>query len=202
MKFDDNMRKEIQSALLAAGIQEFGIKGIKAVTVDSLVKQAGISKGMFYKFFESKELFFFKCLEHVEEQAKQEKILPALLADGDPFENLKNLFINISGFIEDYPILAILNDAEQFSYLQSRIPAAALKEHIKNDDSSARAFIDGLAAKGINLHYTAEFISALLRLLAMLPLLRKEVGPLFDETREFIIDAAVRKLLTEARKEI
>lgn len=201
MKFTDEQRKDIENKLLTAGIYEFGMKGIKAVTVDTLVKQAGISKGMFYKFFESKEIFFFKCLEHVEEKAKQEKILPALLADGSALDNLKNLFINISGFIEDYPILAILNDSEQFNYLQSRIPPEIMKEHIKNDDSSAQEFITGLKAKGIQLNYSAQFISALLRLLAMLPLFKKQVGTLFNETREFIIDAAVRKLLSNEMKE-
>lgn len=202
MKFTDEQRKDIEEKLLIAGIQEFGFKGIKAVTVDTLVQQAGISKGMFYKFYESKEIFFFKCIEKVEADIKLQIVLPALTADGDIGQNIKNLFIKLGTFIEDYPILVILNDPVQFNYLQARVPAQVLAEHIKEDDNSAAAFIEAINSKGIQLSYSAEFISGLFRLLAMLPLFRKEVGPHFDLTKEFIISAAIDKLLDQKGEHI
>lgn len=38
-------------------------RGVRKTTVDELAREAGISKGAFYKFYPSKEMLFFEILE-------------------------------------------------------------------------------------------------------------------------------------------
>ncbi|MCI8746990.1 MAG: TetR/AcrR family transcriptional regulator [Lachnospiraceae bacterium] len=60
----ENIRRNLQEACKQSWTQY----GYKKTSVDDLCKQAGISKGAFYLFFESKEALFCEVLCSVQEQ--------------------------------------------------------------------------------------------------------------------------------------
>lgn len=60
----ENIRKNLQDSCKQSWTQY----GYKKTSVDELCKQAGISKGAFYLFFESKEALFCEVLCSVQEQ--------------------------------------------------------------------------------------------------------------------------------------
>jgi AcrR family transcriptional regulator len=73
-------RKENRPAeILAAALKTFSIKGFAATKLDVVAKEAGISKGTLYLYFESKEALFkavvtefvLPQIEKAEEQAEQ-----------------------------------------------------------------------------------------------------------------------------------
>lgn len=73
-------RKEDRpSEILAAALKAFSIKGFAATKLDSVAKEAGVSKGTLYLYFESKEALFkavvtefvLPQIEKAEEQAEQ-----------------------------------------------------------------------------------------------------------------------------------
>lgn len=67
--FTDQEKENIMQSLQEACKQNWTKYGYKKTSVDELCKQAGISKGAFYLFFESKESLFCEVL-----CAEQEKI--------------------------------------------------------------------------------------------------------------------------------
>lgn len=61
--FRPEEQKSIRSALLAAALRYAGTTGMKNVTVEDITREAGISKGAFYHFYETKELLFLETAE-------------------------------------------------------------------------------------------------------------------------------------------
>ena len=66
--FTEREKENIKKSLQEACKQSWTQYGYKKTSVDDLCKQAGISKGAFYLFFESKEALFCEVLYSVQEQ--------------------------------------------------------------------------------------------------------------------------------------
>lgn len=66
--FTEREKENIRKKLLEACKQNWTQYGYKKTNVDELCRQAGISKGAFYLFFESKEALFCEVLCLVQEQ--------------------------------------------------------------------------------------------------------------------------------------
>ena len=66
--FTEREKENIKRSLLETCKQSWTQYGYKKTSVDELCKQAGISKGAFYLFFESKEALFCEVLCSVQEQ--------------------------------------------------------------------------------------------------------------------------------------
>lgn len=66
--FTEREKENIKKSLQEACKQSWTQYGYKKTSVDELCKQAGISKGAFYLFFESKEALFCEVLCSVQEQ--------------------------------------------------------------------------------------------------------------------------------------
>ena len=60
--FTERERENIKRNLLKVGKESWTRYGCKKTSVDELCRQAGISKGAFYLFFESKEALFCEIL--------------------------------------------------------------------------------------------------------------------------------------------
>ena len=66
--FTEREKENIKKSLQEACKQSWTQYGYKKTSVDDLCRQAGISKGAFYLFFESKEALFCEVLCSVQEQ--------------------------------------------------------------------------------------------------------------------------------------
>jgi TetR/AcrR family transcriptional regulator len=56
------LSEEKLAEILEAGIEEFAEKGLDGANVNNIAKNAGISVGVIYKYYENKEAFFQACL--------------------------------------------------------------------------------------------------------------------------------------------
>ncbi len=56
----------IRERLKAAGTEAFGRRGIRGTSIEELAAAAGISKGAFYRFFDSKESLLLVLLDEYE----------------------------------------------------------------------------------------------------------------------------------------
>ena len=88
-KFFD-VKKDKQDAIINAALHTFALKGYKDASTDVIVKEAGISKGLLFHYFTSKQgLYDFICdystkymvLELTRSVKKNEKDLFALMSD-------------------------------------------------------------------------------------------------------------------------
>ena len=85
MAFTDEQNEQIRNDLIRAA-RRCGITiGMRKTSVEQLTEAVGISKGSFYKFFDSKELLFFAVLEDIQQSQERiwtaaEKIVSSLAA--------------------------------------------------------------------------------------------------------------------------
>ena len=75
--FSPQERERIRDSLLDAALKSAATQGMRHATVDGLAREAGISKGAFYRFYPSKEHLFLSMLErtHEEMYGSAEKVL-------------------------------------------------------------------------------------------------------------------------------
>ena len=64
--FSEHEKETIRAQLREKARKLFEKQGLKKTTVDELAQAAGISKGAFYLFYESKEELFLEILEALE----------------------------------------------------------------------------------------------------------------------------------------
>ncbi len=70
--FTEQERTVIGRRLLQQGYRLFSTYGLAKTNVEEIAKAAGISKGAFYLFYESKEALFMDVIEEAEVRVRQE----------------------------------------------------------------------------------------------------------------------------------
>ena len=156
--------------------------GMRKTTVEQLANAVGISKGSFYKFFDSKELLFFAMLEdiHTECFAAAQNALQenaALLpADRAAAAILAKAFV----FIE--------NDAE---FLLHRLPEEVKTAHYHDDETHIRTLLEagGLQPKG-----GMALAAATVRGLILTVSHQGQIGALYPQVLETLVRGACREL--------
>ena len=63
-KISDEKKKQRQRDILKTALKLFSQKGYYATSIDDITREAGISKGLIYNYFKSKEEIFFELAEH------------------------------------------------------------------------------------------------------------------------------------------
>ncbi len=89
---------EKQEALLEAAKREFTKASFHEASINQMIKDAGISRGSFYMYFESKEDIYFYLLKHYQETLYQVMIHTLDDHGGDLIE----MFINVFDYMLDH----------------------------------------------------------------------------------------------------
>ena len=192
--FTEDEKKIVRSKLMEAAMKYLATTGIKKTTVEELARAAGISKGAFYLFYESKELLFLDALEE-----EQTKIHEAIIVHMQKHTDKKEGFISVVSdmyrhFMTNSWMLSLTND--EYEILLRRVPQERIAAHIALDDASTKRMTEVIA--GLNID--SALISAILRMLFMCTLHRTEVGPLADDAFLFMLKAVADKIFTEGQK--
>lgn len=59
----DRASEKYKIAVIDAGISEFSELGLEKANINVIAKKAGVSVGLLYKYFDTKEDYFFTCVE-------------------------------------------------------------------------------------------------------------------------------------------
>ena len=143
------------------GYRLFSVYGLKKTNVEEITKAAGISKGAFYSFYESKEALFMDVIEQAEIRGRQQ-ILAVIDTPGpSPRARMFAILKKAFAIFEALPILHYFTNSD-YDLLFRRIPPEKLQEHMTND----QAFFDELVARcqkaGIPIQAKPEQIVSLL----------------------------------------
>lgn len=140
--FTDREKEWIQNRLLEQGARLFSAYGLKKTSIDEIAAAAGISKGAFYLFYASKEIFFMDVVEQAEKRYRLE-ILAAVDRPG-PSPRARLLAVLKTAFTlwKTIPLFQAFSSSE-FEVLARRIPPEVLQEHMASD----RVFIEELIAR-------------------------------------------------------
>ena len=159
--FSDHEKELIRNRLLEQGYKLFSAYGLKKTNIEELAQAAGISKGAFYSFYESKEALFMDVIEEAEIRVRQELLAlidqPGTTPRARLFVVLKKAF----GLFETIPIFKFLTGGD-YDLLFRRVPPEKLQEHLASDG----VFFDELIARcqnaGIPIRAQPEQIAGLL----------------------------------------
>lgn len=125
-------RARIRERLLQAGRDGFTRVGLAKATIAELARDAGIGKGGFYQFFESKEELFLAVQEQ-EELAFKATLQRELDRAGSGRAAVRTLLLVTATRLDDHPFLRRLLDPETLSALTLRVPPERLAAHRQAD---------------------------------------------------------------------
>lgn len=164
--FTDQEKEWIRTRLLEQGYNLFAAYGLKKTNIEELAQAAGISKGAFYLFYESKEALFMDVIEEAERRVRREILTVIDLPGPSPRARLVTILKKAFDLFEALPILQFVTGGD-YDLLFRRVPPEKLQEHLAND----RVFFDELIARcrdaGIPIRARPEQISRLLYLVVL-----------------------------------
>ena len=164
--------------------------GMRKTSVEQLTEAVGISKGSFYKFFDSKELLFFAVLEdiHTECFAAAQKSLQENAAIDPASRTAAAILAACRWLSETKAFVFIENDAE---FLLHRLPEEVKTAHYHDDETHIRLLLEkyGLVPKrGISL------AAATVRGLILTVSHKDQIGELYPQVLETLVYGACREL--------
>ena len=164
--------------------------GMRKTSVEQLTEAVGISKGSFYKFFDSKELLFFAVLEdiHTECFAAAQKSLQENAAIDPASRTAAAILAACRWLSETKAFVFIENDAE---FLLHRLPEEVKTAHYHDDEMHIRLLLekyDLVPNRGISL------AAATVRGLILTVSHKEQIGELYPQVLETLVCGACREL--------
>ena len=164
--------------------------GMRKTCVEQLTEAVGISKGSFYKFFDSKELLFFAVLEdiHTECFAAAQKSLQENAAIDPASRTAAAILAACRWLSETKAFVFIENDAE---FLLHRLPEEVKTAHYHDDETHIRLLLekyDLVPSRGISL------AAATVRGLILTVSHKEQIGELYPQVLETLVYGACREL--------
>ena len=164
--------------------------GMRKTTVEQLANAVGISKGSFYKFFDSKELLFFAMQEdiHTECFAAAQNALQenaALL----PADRVAAAILAACRWLSEAKAFVFIeNDAE---FLLHRLPEEVKTAHYHDDETHIRTLLEagGLQPKG-----GMALAAATVRGLILTVSHQGQIGALYPQVLETLVRGACWEL--------
>ena len=164
--------------------------GMWKTSVEQLTEAVGISKGSFYKFFDSKELLFFAVLEdiHTECFAAAQKSLQENAAIDPASRTAAAILAACRWLSETKAFVFIENDAE---FLLHRLPEEVKTVHYHDDETHIRQLLekyDLMPRRG------ASLAAATVRGLILTVSHKEQIGELYPQVLETLVYGACREL--------
>ena len=164
--------------------------GMRKTSVEQLTEAVGISKGSFYKFFDSKELLFFAVLEdiHTECFAAAQKSLQENAAIDPASRTAAAILAACRWLSETKAFVFIENDAE---FLLHRLPEEVKTAHYHDDETHIRQLLekyDLMPRRG------ASLAAATVRGLILTVSHKEQIGELYPQVLGALVYGACREL--------
>lgn len=190
MAFTEEQNESIRRDLIRAARQCGVSIGMRKTSVEQLTDAVGISKGSFYKFFDSKELLFFAVLEdiHTEGFAVAQASLRENAALSPADRAAEAILAACRWLSETRALVFIENDAE---FLLRRLPNEVKTAHYHDDETHIRALLEysGLQPEG-----GTALASAAIRGLILTVSHQEQIGALYPQVLELLVHGACKEL--------
>lgn len=134
-KFSTKQQNDIRQKLINIFEERLREGRPNKITIDNLVKEAGIAKGSFYHFFPSKEMLFVAIINQEQERILKKAQKISKLGGTSEKEKLKKILFIIIKEIKTHPWLQNLSGPE-FEQMIQRLPQN-LQAKLLNEDKLA-----------------------------------------------------------------
>ena len=193
-KFSDTEKEMIRQKLMQEGERLFTTFGLKKVSIDEIVRAAGIAKGSFYSFYTNKEHLYMdiaanlqeKMWLEMEEFLEKNRSLP-------PRELCKQCFLWMFQELERYPMLRQAN-SETAEYLYRKLPPEVIAAHTQDDGHE----LENLAEYGVHFTCGIEIATKTLQTLAV-SFLNLQQDSTKDQLTimEIILDGVLKEIVSD-----
>lgn len=189
--FTPRERNSIERKLREVALECAASMGMRRTTVEELARRAGISKGAFYSFFESKEHLFLSMLEEVH---------------GEIYGRAKEVFDRSAGLPSWQRAALAMKEVcratlekciapftqDELPLLLRRLPEQLLRGHYHSDEEHLQQL---LLKGGLTLTLDINTVGAIARLLMMSLMYRQEIGAGFDQALDVLIDGVCKEFV-------
>lgn len=191
--FTEKERRLIQRELIDAAFEFAATRGMKKTTVEELSEKAGISKGAFYKFYNSKEELFFDAIEeaHAELYAAAENVLKKR-NDLTAAKRVAKAIIAMFEYIEKNSFLPFLEN--DVPVIMRKIPEERVSQHNKKDLEQIKTLVDSY---DINLNVSFDLAMSVLSSISYASMHRKQIGPNADRALLLLVESACEKIIKQ-----
>ena len=170
--FSEEESKKIYNNLLKKG-REFAIEyGYKNTSVDQIINEVNVSKGTFYRFFASKEDFFFKVREEVELEIKT--IIGSMFKGKLTKDKIVDNFCEVFELINSHNY-KVFFDYEELDYLFRKLPENKKKQDLQNDILAVDNILRLVGITKIN-EEEKEIITGLIRSIFLVSMNGESIG--------------------------
>lgn len=189
-------REAIRNDLVESARSHFARFGYRRTNVADIAGDAGIGKGSFYLFFESKAAAFMEVAGVVEAEIRMAYLDEAARRPGaDVRDRVRHLLSFQVEALRDEPFLRIALDPQEASILFRELPPSVAGAHQRADVAFFERLLEGWAAEGVELDAAPAVLVSVLRALYVVVLHRDLIGPeSSDEALALLIDGAARAL--------
>ena len=193
MAFSSYESEQIRKALLKEARRWAVTAGMRKTSVEQLTEAVGISKGSFYKFYESKELLFFAVLEDIHTELYE--VARKVLAEQDKQPEARRAEMTLLAVcrqLSDTGAMHFIeNDAE---YLLRRLPLEVKTEHYHDDETHICTLLQesGLMPQG-----GIPLAAAVVRGLILTVSHQEEIGALYPEVLQILVRGAMQELFPD-----
>ncbi|QEH67625.1 TetR/AcrR family transcriptional regulator [Cellulosilyticum sp. WCF-2] len=193
--FSENEIQIIHKQLKACAKECLTKYGVKKTTVDQLVAGASISKGAFYKFYESKEMLFFEAIHEIETEIYDHAItILKTRMDLSPSERLEEALFYACQVLESSNLLHFMK--HELDYLIRKLPPDFIKQHLDEEASLINQIIKD---SGIQFNLDPNLILSVVHSIIYLAPRRSIIDEAYYEPAlRFIIKGACEQLCKNA----
>lgn len=189
--FTDQERDIIRSQLKAAAGEYASSIGMRKTTVDELAARAGISKGAFYKFYDSKEMLFFEVVEDwLNELYNRAWEVMQNNADSNDRERMAKSLLEVCRVVQEYSLMDFYEN--DVPYIVRKIPQEILQAHYHSHAVQIKEFI---RHSDINLKVSLEVAAAVVHSLTLTLSHWREIGENYPRVLEILIHGACDQIV-------
>lgn len=180
------------------GERLFGSHGLRRVTVEEIAAAAGIAKGSFYSFFESKEVLYYEVFL-TEERRLKDLAREHLAALSPPTSAAFAEFLKSSlRAVENEPVLMRFLKGEEFQKLMEALPSHYREEHTAEDVEALRPTLERWKGSGYLVDEPIPAIVGVIRVVYLLLLHKDDLGREgFSAVSDLLIRLIAQGLLKE-----
>jgi AcrR family transcriptional regulator len=194
--FNEHERQVIREKLIDKGRELFGTFGLKKTSIEDLVRAAGISKGSFYSFFDSKEELYLEIIESLEEEIRKQIIDKLSIKSPITKEALKSFILEGLRIMETDPLIRRMYDQEEREQALRAIPQDRFAQHIRADEDWMLNFLSKWQEQGFLIDADPRAAAGVIRLIITSSLFKDSLGgENYPEAIDLLIDLVASGLV-------
>ncbi len=193
--YTEQERAAIKQRLIEVGEEKFARVGLRKTTISDLAEGAGIGKGSFYQFFQSKEDLFLAIQESIEDQVEERLSGELESARHDPRRMVRSFFEVCVDSLSNHPFLAQLSDPEILPLLVRTVSPERMERMQRQNHSLFRDRFQSWIDEGIVQGIDADTLFALMGAILVLHQHPEALGGSPDSVLSWMIDSICRHVV-------